>query len=213
MLHTPDLPQTIYAAVRERILSGVLPAGRPVRQDALAGELGVSKIPVREALARLERDGLLMSTPRKGFEVRPLTGAEAEEIFALRLKLEPAAAALGARAASQADRVAALAAFEALDAQMRRDAARASDLNRAFHLALVRPAGQPLTTQLVERLHSMAERYVRAHLQPQGRPDRARREHAELLQLWTAARAEEVEARLAEHIAATQRDLRAQLSA
>ncbi|MGZ8406482.1 MAG: GntR family transcriptional regulator, partial [Caulobacteraceae bacterium] len=85
LAHAQPLPDLVYQAVRERILSGDLAAGKPVRQDTLAGELGVSKIPVREALNRLERDGLLLSNPRRGYEVRPLTSEEAEEVFDLRL--------------------------------------------------------------------------------------------------------------------------------
>jgi DNA-binding GntR family transcriptional regulator len=210
MLGARTIPDLIYDHIRERIVSGELAPGRPVRQDSLAASLGVSKIPVREALARLESDGLVQCNPRRGFEVPPLTAAEAEEIFELRLQVEPTAAAQAAAKAGDADRQAAYGALQALDASIRDGGPRASDLNRAFHLALVAPAGRPLTTALVERLHALAERYVRAHLE--GREQRARREHAELLQAWMLGRADEVEARLSDHILATVNDLRSQLS-
>ena len=213
MLGSRVLPDLIYDQVRERILSGELKPGGPVRQDALAGALGVSKIPVREALARLESDVLVQLNPRRGFEVPPLTAAEAEEVFELRLLIEPAAAGLGSRMAGDADRQVAYAALGALDAAMREEGAPSSDLNRDFHLALVRPADRPLTTSLVDRLHTLAERYVRAHLAPEGRAQRARREHAELLQAWMLGHSDEVEARLSEHIISTMADLRGQLSA
>ena len=77
MLGSRSVPDLIYDHIRERIVSGELEPGRPVRQDSLAASLGVSKIPVREALARLESDGLLQSNPRRGFEIPPLTAAEA----------------------------------------------------------------------------------------------------------------------------------------
>lgn len=205
------LPDLIYDDVRARILSGVFPAGRPVRQDAVAEALGVSKIPVREALTRLERDGLLVSNPRRGFEVRPLSADEAEEIFDLRLQVEPAAAALASKRAGSNDHEAAKSALAGLEKGLAGDAATASELNRAFHLALVRPAGRGLTTDLVDRLHVLGDRYVRAHLTPDGRSDRARREHAALLAAWTTARADEVEARLSDHIIATLNDLKRQL--
>src|SRR4051794_34323859 len=116
LAHARSLPDQVYEAVRERILSGDLAAGRPVRQDALAGELGVSKIPVREALTPLGREGLLLSNPRGGYGVRPLGAAEAEEIFDLRLQVDPAAAALAAARATSADHAAARSALEALNA-------------------------------------------------------------------------------------------------
>jgi DNA-binding GntR family transcriptional regulator len=211
MLGSRTLPDTIYDSVRGRILSGELAPGRPVRQDALAGSLGVSKIPVREALARLQSDGLILCHPRRGFEVPPLTAEEAEEIFDLRLQIEPAAAALGCRQADDGDRQMAYTAMATLDAAVREGSEGVSDRNRDFHLSLVRPSGRPLTTSLVERLHAMAERYVRAHLAPEGRAQRARREHAELLEAWMLGRADEVEARLSDHIMATLSDLRGQL--
>jgi DNA-binding GntR family transcriptional regulator len=205
------LPEVIYENVRERILSGRLAPGQPVRQDALAGDLGVSKIPLREALTRLEHDGLITANPRRGYEVKPITAAEAEEIFDLRLSVEPAAAALAARTADDADRAAARTALEALDAELEAGGPNVSVLNRAFHLALVTPARRPLTTALVDRLHTLAERYVRAHLQPEGRSDRARQEHAALLAAWAACRADDVEVQLSDHIIATLHDLRGQL--
>lgn len=205
------LPDMIYEDVRARIVSGRLEPGQPVRQDHLAAELGVSKIPLREALARLESDGLVVLNPRRGFEVRWLSAEEAEEIFDLRLKVEPAAAALACRRATPQDRAEAQAALEALDAAIAEDDPRAGDLNRAFHLALVRPAGRPITTQLIERLHALAERYVRAHLKPEGRPTRARREHADLWDAWSNGRPHTVETLVRAHIQAALDDLRTQL--
>jgi DNA-binding GntR family transcriptional regulator len=205
------LPEIIYEDVRARIVSGRLEPGQPVRQDTLAAELGVSKIPLREALTRLEGDGLVVLNPRRGFEVRYLSAEEAEEIFDLRLKVEPAAAALASRRAGAADREAAREAWAGLDAAVAADAPEAPDLNRAFHLALVRPAGRALTTALVERLHNLAERYVRAHLKPEGRPSRARREHEDLFDAWVSGRPHTVETLVRAHIQHALDDLRVQL--
>ncbi len=57
------LADRIFTIVRERIIAGAIPADRAIRQDALAAELGVSKIPLREAMARLEQEGLLEGSP------------------------------------------------------------------------------------------------------------------------------------------------------
>lgn len=210
MLGARTLPDLIYDQIRDRIVSGDLAPGQPVRQDALAGSLGVSKIPVREALARLESDGLLRFNRRRGYEAPALSLSEAEEIFELRLQVEPSVAALAAKRAGDADRQAAYGALQALDASIRDGAPRSSELNRAFHLSLVAPAGRPLTTALVSRLHALAERYVRAHLE--GHEQRARREHAELLQAWMLGKTDEVEARLSDHIIETLADLKAELA-
>src|SRR3546814_11596238 len=82
--------------------------------DVCSSDL-VSKIPVREALARLEQEGLLISHPNRGYLVRPMSAAEADEIYALRLALDPAAAAFAAVHAGEAEREGVQRVFERLD--------------------------------------------------------------------------------------------------
>ena len=87
-----------------------------------------------------------------------------------------------------------------------------SAFNRAFHLALIRPAGQSITTQLLERLHVLSDRYVRKHLEPLGRDQRASEEHAEILRLWLARDSKAVAKSMHVHIKKTITDLRRQLT-
>jgi len=207
------LSERIFEVIRERIIEGKLPDREPVRQDALAAELGVSKIPLREALARLEHEGLLTSQANRGWFVRPMSADQAEEIYLLRLAIEPAAAAFACGRASDEEKQAAADAFQLLDAAANDDLNAVAGRNREFHVSLVRPGGRLLTTQLVERLEVLAERYVLAHLEPAGRGDRAHLEHQALLDAWLAGNGEEVQALLNSHIASTLDDLRAQLAA
>src|SRR5215510_11911893 len=76
------------AALRERILRGDYPEGEPLRQDALADELGVSRIPIREALRQLEAEGLVTFNPHRGAIVSSLSLGEIEEVFELRSTIE-----------------------------------------------------------------------------------------------------------------------------
>lgn len=207
------LSERIFEVIRERIIEGKLPDREPVRQDALAAELGVSKIPLREALARLEHEGLLTSQANRGWFVRPMSADQAEEIYLLRLAIEPAAAAFACGRASDEEKQVAVDAFQLLDAAANDDLNAVAGRNREFHVSLVRPGGRLLTTQLVERLEVLAERYVLAHLEPAGRGDRAHLEHQALLDAWLAGNGEEVQALLNSHIASTLDDLRAQLAA
>lgn len=137
---------------------------------------------------------------------------EAEEIYELRLALEPDAAARASRVATPDDQAAAREALSALDVAARDALHEVAHRNRAFHLALVRPLGAALTFQLIERLQVLAERYVVQHLKPAGREDRAHEEHHALLQAWLARDEAQVAGFLREHIGATLIDLRAQLS-
>jgi DNA-binding GntR family transcriptional regulator len=205
-----SLAEQTYEIVRRRIIEGAIPPGAPLRQDALALELGVSKIPLREALSRLAQDGLLSMVPRRGYAVRPLSAAEAAEIFALRLALEPAACAEGALKADQESRADAVSLLEALEAADGNAGGAAVTCNRLFHLALLKPAG-PLTGQLLERLHALAERYVHVHLEPKGRAARARAEHRALLAAWLCGDGAVVERLAGEHIRRARDELLAEL--
>ncbi|MBW8733210.1 MAG: GntR family transcriptional regulator, partial [Asticcacaulis sp.] len=193
------LSEQIFTLVRERIISGRLQSDTPIRQDALAAELGVSKIPLREALARLEQEGLLLSQANRGFFVRPLSADEAEEVYALRLKLEPDAVGEASKLATDDDRSTARAALEALDKASISDKAAVGNLNRAYHMALIRPLARPLTIQIIERLNIISERYVGKHLEPAGREDRAHKEHLAMLQLWSKGKSAEVAAMMHDH--------------
>ncbi|MEA1652730.1 GntR family transcriptional regulator [Nitrospirillum sp. BR 11164] len=206
-----SLPDQAYEIVREHILLGTMAPGAAVQQAAVASQLGISKIPLREALGRLEQDGLVTSFPNRGYVVNTLTAEEATEVFALRLKLEPGATADGARRASPADRDRARAELLALEREQGTAGTGHVTHNRAFHMALIRPAGG-ITSQLMERLHILSERYVRVHLEPQGRDDRARDEHRALFDAWIAGDAPAVETLTARHIQGTLADLQRELA-
>jgi DNA-binding GntR family transcriptional regulator len=211
LLEVRTVSDRVFEALREKILRGDIAADSPIRQDTLAAELGVSKIPVREALSRLEAQGLVTSFPHRGYVVRPLTREEAEDVFDLRLKLEPDAAAMGSERATDTDREAARDAFAALDRALRTRSSDTGRRNREFHLSLIRPSGRDVAVETIERLLTLAERYVSVHLKPTGRPDRARREHEDLLEAWLTRRTKALRKLTEEHIVATLKDLRGQL--
>lgn len=207
-----NLPERIFEIVRDRIVVGKLPVDAPIRQDTLAAEFGVSKIPLREALGRLEQEGLLVSHVNRGFFVRPMSAEEAEEIFALRLAIEPEAVASAARVATEADHRVARHALEALDHAASQQLENVAARNRDFHMALVLPIRRRLTTQLIERLQVLGERYVHKHLEPAGREDRAHLEHEDLLHAWLARDRKRAKMLSTAHIKGTLEDLRRQLA-
>lgn len=212
-LKVANLAELVFDRVQHDILTGAIAPFSALRQDALAETLGVSKIPVREALTRLEEVGFVTSHPRKGYSVRQLSVEDCREIFDLRLALEPAAAAAGAAKADSADRAFAKQALVALEAEIARRGPDAGALNRAFHESLMAPAGRHLTLQMVMRLHILAQRYVNLHLQPEGRSARAVAEHRSILAAWLDADTPGIERLVREHIARTAEDLSDQMPA
>jgi DNA-binding GntR family transcriptional regulator len=207
-----SMTSQLIVRFRDRILSGAYAPGSPLRQDSLAAEFGTSKIPVREALVQLQAEGLVDIYPNRGFQVRPLASAELDEVFRLRLQIEPGAVARGAKLAGEADRGAARAALLRLnEATAAGEFGSSGRLNRAFHLLLIVPRLQPVAAEVLSRLHTLAQRYVQAHLRPEGRAKRATREHAALLKAWSAGESREARALMHSHIKSTRDDLRERL--
>jgi DNA-binding GntR family transcriptional regulator len=203
-----SMTSQLIVRFRERILSGAYAPGSALRQDSLAAEFGTSKIPVREALVQLQSEGLVDIFPNRGFQVRPLASAELDEVFSLRLQIEPGAVARGAKLASAADHAAARSLLDRLnETTAAGEFASSGQLNRAFHLQLVVPRLQPVAAEILSRLHTLAQRYVQAHLRPEGRARRASREHAALLRAWNAGDARRTRTLIHAHIKSTRDDL------
>jgi DNA-binding GntR family transcriptional regulator len=204
----------IATRLREKILAGEYAPGAPLLQDSLAAEFGVSKIPVREALVQLRAEGLVDLFAHRGFQVRPLSADEVDEVFNLRLAIEPDAVASGAKLARAADAKAARAALAALNASLAAgDICHSGALNSAFHLALVVPHRRPVTAEALTRLHTMSQRYIRIHLKPKGRPKRAAQEHTALFEAWLAGKTREARALAHAHIEETRDELAQALQA
>ncbi len=194
--------------LRERILHGDYPEGAPLRQDALAAELGVSRIPVREALRQLEAEGLVTFSPHVGAVVSSLSLEEIRELFDLRALLESELLRRAIPHMHEDDLARAagvLAEYRA--AFRRRDVAAWGALNWEFHAALLQPAAQPLTMAILQNLHNQSDRYTRLQLALTHGEDRAREEHSAILEAVRDYEAQRACALLASHILGAGRSL------
>lgn len=166
-----------YHAVRERILRGTLALGAPVSSRSLAGELGMSHLPVAQALRRLEAEGFLESRPRAGTRVKVPTARDIEERFEIREALETQAARLFAAKATPAERREMVRTAEQLDAMFAQAAAGAADAEFLFavhsfhfdlHVKIAQYSGCAALRDLIERNHILTFNWffdVAAHRQ------------------------------------------------
>jgi DNA-binding GntR family transcriptional regulator len=188
-------------ALRARILSGGLPEGRQLRQEVLAAELGVSRIPLREAFRRLEAEGLLTIAPHRGAVVSVLSLGEIAELFDLRAMIEPDLIARSCRGLT--DRALANSAKILADygwALAQRDVVAWGTLNTAFHLSLYQPVNRPRSLGLAQSLLGQTDRYTRMQLLLTSGESRAEDEHAALLQACRDRDASRAAKLLAQHI-------------
>jgi DNA-binding GntR family transcriptional regulator len=193
-----SLPEEIAALLREEILDGVHPPQAWLRQEHLAQRFGTSQAPIREAFRRLEADGLTVAVPNRGVRVAGLDLAEAEEIGALRLSLEPD---LAARAADRRREIDVAGARSAIAAMGRaHDPGELMAANARFHDAVYRAAGRPLTLDLVWRLRGRFERYLRLMWRVTGHAALSNEEHEAMLALLLEGQAKAVRQAMGRHI-------------
>jgi len=191
MLVLPITRQTVThqatEALRERILRGLYADDTPLRQDALAAELGVSRIPIREALRQLEAEGLVVFNPHRGAVVSSLSVDEIDELFELRAQIESdlvrrAVMATKAEHISRAKEI--LNAYEG--AFRTGEVTEWGKLNWEFHSTLYAPAERPFTMAIIQRLHQQSDRYLRMQLVLTHGESRATDEHRAILAAVTA---------------------------
>ena len=154
-----------YAALRKRIMSGALPHGSAVSQEALAAELNVSTTPLREAMRRLASEGLVILDAHRDAHVAPLTADEARSLFEIRQRLDPLAVRLAAERRSEADSARIRVAASSLEPLVAGSSVDALDAHRAFHAALYRASHNDLLISLLDGLWDKADRYRRATLE------------------------------------------------
>jgi DNA-binding GntR family transcriptional regulator len=175
------------------MLRGELQPGQWLRQDDLAASLGVSKVPVREALQRLAAEGLVTFEANRGSVVRSLTADEAEEIYALRRAIEPM---LLERSVPQ------LTIVDLAEAEMAlADAdARIGESNWRFHRSLYAGARWHRGSTIVGALHAAVAPYVVLYTQGLGGSSASDAEHRELLSLCRTRHTAEAVAVLHRHL-------------
>lgn len=188
----------VASGLRDAILSGVLAGGQPLRQDEIAEQFGVSRMPVREALRQLEGEGMVTFYPHRGAVVSELSYREVVEVTELRLILEPSALrkafeSLGKEELARAEEV-----LEEIDEEedLR---GRWGELNWRFHATLFAPADRPRLLEVIKAQHTAYERYLRLHLTLSDY-EKPQRQHYELLELCRNGEEEAATELLVHHI-------------
>lgn len=194
--------QLVVETLREKILNGAIKAGQPLRQAALAEELNVSRIPVREALLQLEAEGLVSFEPHKGATATELSIDQVDELFELRAMLEADLLAASIPNLSEEKLDEATKLLDKLNQSLGKENAANtwSELNSNYHNCLYSGAIRPQTQDLVNTLNKNADRYIRMHLLWAGGISKAESEHNELLSLCKQRNVEKAVALMKQHI-------------
>jgi DNA-binding GntR family transcriptional regulator len=197
-----SIVDSIADRLRDRILSNDLPEGYQLRQEAVAEEYSVSRMPVREALRQLEAQGLVVFHPHRGAVVSRLKPAEIEELYDLRALIETDLVRRATPLATPADHRASEAALQASEAIYdQRDVGRWVELNWRFHEALYRPANRERSLAIARTLNFNTDRYIRLQLSLTGRSiERTKQEHRDLFEAYRTGDGEEAARHLHDHL-------------
>ncbi|MBC3191091.1 GntR family transcriptional regulator [Pseudonocardia sp. C8] len=178
-----------YQVIRDRILTGEMGPGETIRQQELADELTVSRIPLRHALSRLAADGLVVDRPHQSWTVAEISVEDARDLYLGRAALEEALARAAAnRVAESETPLPGLIGIEHV-LRSQHDAARDQDrrelmrLDHEFHTRIYELARMPASLSALQLLRTRSDRYVSLHL---ARLDRAQDSLAEHEQILTA---------------------------
>lgn len=172
--------ESVARTLRRLILNGTLPGGSALRQEDLAKRLGVSRMPLREALLKLEAEGLVETQPRRGVVVTMLSAEDFEEILEMRFSLESLAVTKAAERFTPADTKAVMEIVDLAEAQLKKSAepdlsaefeSRWGDLNWEFHKRLYKPANKPRLLGVIENLHQLFARHLRVRIATAGGSD------------------------------------------
>jgi len=149
----------VLNSMRDGILSGALPPGTKLRQEKLAERYGTSRIPIREALRALEYEGLVRSSPYRGFTVTELDADDIEEVYDLRIVLESHAVRLAVPLITDED----LRILEGLYQEMAAAADGEEQLaaRERFYIRLYSMTGRPRLVGLISRLRQEVARSLR----------------------------------------------------
>jgi DNA-binding GntR family transcriptional regulator len=180
MLTRIPLRDQVYQAVLERIYRGDLSPGSRVRDTDVAGQLGVSRTPVREALLRLSREGVLEADMGRGFSVRSLHPNEMQETGVILSTLE--CLALRLTGDIPAERLARLSEMDRELSATRGDVDRAIRLDEEWHRTLLEGCPNARLRGMISDLWQVPSRYMRAYLRGAGRVTLSTQHHARIIE-------------------------------
>ncbi|HLJ60749.1 MAG TPA: GntR family transcriptional regulator [bacterium] len=198
----------VYQALLNSIVSRRIEPGAPLRPEAIARQLEVSTTPVREAMQRLESDGLAIKRPNQGWFVREHTKQEIKELYEIRAALESLSVRLACARITE-DEITWLrehqSVGEAALAAGDMDAYRV--YNRDLHAAIMRAARNSYLAAVMGQLQSQSEMLVARTIRIIGRPVRAIEEHHRLIELIAARDGADAGQLMHQHISSALEDI------
>src|SRR5258707_4552328 len=180
-----SLTSAVADKLRDQIIRGEIPEGAQLRQDAIASQFQVSRIPVREALRQLDAEGLITIVPNRGAIVPALSPTDIEELFTIRALLEPEILKHSIPRLTEEDFTEADVVLHRYESELQQEDHLFSwgRLNWQFHSILYSRAERPHSMAIIRNVNNSGERYTRLQLYLTHGIEIAKEEHHQILEL------------------------------
>jgi DNA-binding GntR family transcriptional regulator len=181
-MSTLTAQEQVLREVRQLIASGELKAGQQVKQDTLSAQLGVSRVPLREALKVLEGEGQVVYHPHRGYFVAELSVSDLVEVYRIRALLEEEALTVAIPLMTDEDlEFISDLADDVRSASAAGDVAAISAANRRFHFAMFECSNMPRLVRIIRTLWDTTDAYRSVYMANSSNVDRMNAEHIEIL--------------------------------
>jgi DNA-binding GntR family transcriptional regulator len=204
-----SIVDTVTERLRGEILDGSIQPGERIRVSDLEKRFAVSHIPIREALRRLETEGLVVTSPQRATLAAGVALDDLVGLYELRLMIETQVARTAVARMDDDHRAAIRTALAELEAAAEdADSVEFWERHREFHWAILAPAGSPWIRRVLEQLWQSAERYVRLFVSTFGSIDDAMREHRLMVEACDAGDADRLVELHVQHLTRTEETVR-----
>ena len=198
---TKSLEEQVYLALEEAIIAGEYNKGDALTETSLSKKLGVSRTPIRAALARLSKEGLVEISPNRGAVVVGVTDEDLSDVYRIRIRLEGLASAMAATRISDTEKKELLEALELSEFYLGKgDTEKLKELDTAFHKIVYKASGSRMIYNILSDLHQNIRSYRKLSLTVPGRLEKSIKEHRDIYNAIASGNADEADKLTSEHI-------------
>ena len=196
-----SLEEQVYLSLEEAIIAGEYKTGDSLTEMSLSKKLGVSRTPIRAALTRLSKEGLVEIAPNRGAVVVGVTDEDLSDVYRIRIRLEGLASAMAAARISENEKKELLDTLELSEFYLNKgDTEKLKELDTAFHRIIYKASGSRVICNILSDLHQNIRTYRKLSLTVPGRLERSINEHREIYEAIAAGNADIADRLTSEHI-------------
>ena len=198
---TKSLEEQVYLALEEAIIAGEYKKGDSLTEMSLSKKLGVSRTPIRAALARLSKEGLVEISPNRGAVVVGVTDEDLSDVYRIRIRLEGLASAMAATRISDEEKGELLETLELSEFYLGKgDTEKLKELDTAFHKVVYKASGSRMICSILSDLHQNIRSYRKLSLAVPGRLEKSIKEHRDIYNAIASGDADEADRLTSDHI-------------